>query len=132
MNDGHYILASTIIPISCTPKATVEFELSVYWRTGKTRDAYIAEMKPLYVNVAKIVPMKNTKDTFEGADIVVTTTPSREPIVSNDWVKLGMHFNRIGANAPGKQELDPAILSKQKSLLTIGNKHLTAAKLTFH
>ena len=95
----------------------VEFELSVYGRTGKTRDAYVAEMRPLYGNVAKIVPMKNTKDAVEGADIVVTTTPSREPIVSNDWVKAGMHFNCIGADAPSKQELDLAILTGAKIII---------------
>ena len=89
-------------------------------------------MKPLYGNVAKIVSMKNTKDAVEGADIVVTTTPPREPIISNDWVKAGMHFNCIGADAPSKQELDSAIQREQKSLLTIGNKRLTAAKLTSH
>jgi len=116
----------------CPPEAAVEFELSVYGRTGKTGDANVAEMKPMYGNVTKIILVKSAKDVVEGADIVVTTTPSREPIISNDWVKAGMHFNCIGADAPSKQELDPAIQRAQKSLLTIGNKRLTAAKLTSH
>ncbi len=98
----------------CPPEAAVEFELSVYGRTGKTRDANVAEMKPMYGNATKIIPAKSLKDAVEGADIVVTTTPSREPIVSNDWVKAGMHFNCIGADAPSKQELDPAILRRAK------------------
>jgi len=89
-------------------------EVRVWSRTEKTRDAYIAEMKPLYGSIAKIVPVKNAKDAVEGTDIVVTTTPSKEPIVSNEWVEAGMHFNCIGADAPGKQELDPAILKRAK------------------
>jgi alanine dehydrogenase len=89
-------------------------EVRVWSRTKETRDAYTSEMKPKYGDVAEIVPVKNAKDAVEGADIVVTTTPSREPIVSNNWVKSGMHFNCIGADAPGKQELDPAILTRAK------------------
>lgn len=43
-------------------------------------------------------------------DIVCTATPSRVPIVRRAWVKPGAHLNAMGADAPGKQELDPAIL----------------------
>jgi alanine dehydrogenase len=44
-------------------------------------------------------------------DIVVTTTPSRSPVVKREWVSPGTHINAIGADAAGKQELDPAILT---------------------
>ncbi len=43
-------------------------------------------------------------------DVLVTTTPSREPVVSGQWVHEGTHINAIGADAPGKQELDPDLL----------------------
>ena len=46
------------------------------------------------------------------ADIVVTTTPSRTPLVKDEWIGEGTHINAIGADAPGKQELDPAILGR--------------------
>ena len=46
------------------------------------------------------------------ADIVVTTTPVRDPIVEDEWVRPGTHINAIGADAAGKQELDPAILKR--------------------
>lgn len=45
-------------------------------------------------------------------DVLVTTTPSRIPLIRNEWVHEGMHINAIGADAPGKQELDPAILKR--------------------
>ena len=44
----------------------------------------------------------------------MTATPSRAPIVMGDWVEPGMHFNCIGADAPGKEELDPSILKRAK------------------
>lgn len=43
-------------------------------------------------------------------DIVCTSTPSRAPVVERSWVRAGTHINAMGADAPGKQELDPAIL----------------------
>jgi alanine dehydrogenase len=46
------------------------------------------------------------------SDVIVTTTPSTRPIVMNQWVKEGTHINAIGADAPGKEELDPAILER--------------------
>lgn len=47
-------------------------------------------------------------------DILVTTTPSRKPVVMNEWISEGTHINAIGADAQGKEELDPAILRRAK------------------
>ena len=49
-----------------------------------------------------------------GADIIATTTPSRKPVVKDGWIAEGTHINAIGADAPGKQELDPKILRRAK------------------
>jgi alanine dehydrogenase len=48
------------------------------------------------------------------SDIIVTTTPSRRPLVRLEWLKKDAHINAIGADAKGKQELDPRILRKAK------------------
>jgi len=53
-------------------------------------------------------------EAVAGQDIVVTTTPSRTPVVQRQWVSRGTHINAIGADAAGKQELDPAILAAAK------------------
>lgn len=60
-----------------------------------------------------IFPNKNIKEVCD-CDILVTTTPSREPIVMNEWIREGTHINAIGADAPGKEELDPNILKRAK------------------
>lgn len=44
------------------------------------------------------------------ADIVSTTTPVTSPIVKREWVKEGTHINAMGADAKGKEELDPDLL----------------------
>jgi len=48
------------------------------------------------------------------ADILVTTTPSRQPIIKAQWLAEGIHINAIGADARGKEELDPYILRKSR------------------
>jgi alanine dehydrogenase len=47
-------------------------------------------------------------------DVVVTTTPVRTPIIKDEWIRGGTHINAMGADAPGKEELDPRILSRAK------------------
>jgi len=88
-------------------------EVRVWSRTKKTREAYANEMKT-GCGETEIVPVENVKEAVVGADIVVTTTPSRKPLVLSEWISPGMHFNCIGADAPGKEELDPKILKKSK------------------
>jgi len=46
------------------------------------------------------------------SDIVCTLTPSREPIVKKEWIIAGTHINAVGADAAGKEELDPSILKE--------------------
>ncbi|MBI5253188.1 MAG: alanine dehydrogenase [Euryarchaeota archaeon] len=58
-----------------------------------------------------------TPKTIEEAckcDVLVTTTPVREPIVKSEWILEGTHINAIGADAPGKEELEPALLKRAK------------------
>lgn len=45
-------------------------------------------------------------------ELIITATPSREPLMKSEWVREGTHINAIGADAPGKEELDPAILNR--------------------
>lgn len=47
-------------------------------------------------------------------DVLTTTTPSRKPVVMNEWIEEGTHINAVGADAPGKQELDERILLRAK------------------
>jgi len=55
----------------------------------------------------------NAKDACD-CDVLITTTPSTSPVVKKDWIKEGTHINAIGADAPGKQELEIEILKKSK------------------
>jgi ornithine cyclodeaminase/alanine dehydrogenase len=60
----------------------------------------------------QVTPSTDLKEVVSGADIVVSVTPSRKPLVKLDWIEEGMHINAIGADGPGKQELEPSIVAK--------------------
>jgi len=77
------------------------------------KENYVDEMQPRF-NELKFVSVKRLRDAVVDADIIVTTTPSRIPLVMNKWIPIGVHINCIGADAPGKQELDPAIIKRAK------------------
>jgi alanine dehydrogenase len=47
-------------------------------------------------------------------DILVTTTPSRSPVVQDDWIQPGTHINAIGADAQGKQELGSSLTKRAR------------------
>ena len=46
------------------------------------------------------------------ADLVCTTTSSREPIVQASWIEEGTHINAVGAATPGLRELDSALVAR--------------------
>ena len=50
----------------------------------------------------------------EQADLIVTTTPSTEPLLASDRITAGQRIVAVGADAPGKRELDPAILARAR------------------
>ena len=85
--------------------------ISVYDHTSPNALAFLDEMRHIGISMKAC---SGVKECVEGADIVVTTTPSRRPIVKSDWIKKGAHINAIGADAKGKEELDPVLLGRSR------------------
>ncbi|MBA7682722.1 Delta(1)-pyrroline-2-carboxylate reductase [subsurface metagenome] len=91
---------------------TIE-EVRVWDINEKASLKYAEEMKKKYSQTS-ICSVKSIENAVQGADIIVTATPSRKPLVAAEWVDEGTHINCVGADAPGKQELDTALLIKSK------------------
>ena len=88
-------------------------EVRVYDISDEAKINFVKKLSSEYPDV-KIYATRSVQEAVEGVDVVATITPSRKPIVENDWIKAGTHIGAIGADAPGKEELDPAILQRAK------------------
>lgn len=50
------------------------------------------------------------REVVEQSMIVVTSTPSTEPLIEADWLHPGLHITAMGSDAEHKNELDPRII----------------------
>src|SRR5882672_1410978 len=48
----------------------------------------------------------SVEEAVKGADIVVTATSSREPIIRRNWLDDGVHINAVGSSIAAARELD--------------------------
>jgi ornithine cyclodeaminase/alanine dehydrogenase-like protein (mu-crystallin family) len=60
---------------------------------------------------AKLSVAPSAQDAVRGADVVVTATSSREPVLRRDWLEPGAHVNAVGASTPRARELDTATVA---------------------
>jgi len=88
-------------------------EVRVWDLVPAASEKFVQDTKP-EVGKRKVMKESERADAVRDVDVLVTTTPSREPVVLNKWVSEGTHINAIGADAPGKEELDPEILKRSK------------------
>jgi alanine dehydrogenase len=89
-------------------------EVKVFDQHSETAIDYAAKMAAkLNVKIRSVETIGKAAES----DIIVTTTPSREPIIKKQYIRPGTHINAIGADARGKQELAPDLLASAKILV---------------
>ena len=80
------------------------------WSRNATKvEKFVKEIE--YLNL-KIEICKSPEELITKSHIVVTTTPSKSPLIKSDWLKKGLHITAMGSDAEEKNELDPNILKK--------------------
>jgi alanine dehydrogenase len=88
-------------------------DVRVWSRSQKTLDDFVASEQPKYSEF-KIRASLNLEEVVLGADVVVTVTPARAPLVKDAWIADGAHIAALGADKCGDQELEPAILQRAR------------------
>jgi ornithine cyclodeaminase/alanine dehydrogenase-like protein (mu-crystallin family) len=58
-----------------------------------------------------VEPALDLEAAVRAADLVVTVTPSDEPLVRAGWLRAGAHLTAVGSDMPGKQEVEAAVLA---------------------
>ena len=50
------------------------------------------------------------EELANSSEIIVTTTPSKNPLLNYNWIKKGTHITAMGSDAEQKNELDPKMI----------------------
>lgn len=61
-----------------------------------------------------VTAVPSVEQALQGADIVCTTTASREPLVNGAWLTPGMHINAVGACVRTHRELDTEAIARSR------------------
>lgn len=65
-------------------------------------------------NVCRPLTIEASSDlesAVRSSDVIITATPATEPLIKKSWIRAGTHLSCVGADMPGKGEIDPAIMS---------------------
>ncbi|MBY2910057.1 ornithine cyclodeaminase family protein [Rhizobium leguminosarum] len=87
-------------------------EIHAWDRTHETSSKYKADIEREFGIPVTVASSK--KEAVERADILITTTRGKGPLVEAEWVKPGTHIVAIGTDQRGKQELDPELFRNAK------------------
>jgi ornithine cyclodeaminase/alanine dehydrogenase len=80
---------------------------------------YKSQDKEFYDQMLKRIdivfePTQDIQQATEQADIIITATPSRAPMIKKEWVKPGTHISCVGADMEGKQEIDEHLFASTR------------------
>ena len=85
-------------------------EVRVWSRSEERREAFAQKVNARATATAE--------EAIRGADIVVTATYAKDPVIEDEWVKPGAHVNAIGSNNPQRREI-PAALVNRSALIAV-------------
>jgi ornithine cyclodeaminase/alanine dehydrogenase-like protein (mu-crystallin family) len=79
-------------------------------RTPERAERLVQRAREAYPDVSVEVA-DSAEHALRDAQVVVTATSSREPVLRRDWLADGAHVNAVGASAPVFRELDTATIA---------------------
>jgi ornithine cyclodeaminase/alanine dehydrogenase-like protein (mu-crystallin family) len=107
-------------PITCA---------SVFSRSQERREAFAREMSERCAVEVRV--SQRAEEVVEGADIVITATSSRSPVLLGRWLQQGTHINAVGSNALDRAELDIEAIRRADAIVvdSAEQAHLEAGDL---
>ena len=102
-------------------------------RSFENAKNFANEMQPQIRTL--IEPIETVEAAVRGADIIVTATTSRDPVLQREWISPGAHLNAIGTFSPQAREVDTATVAaatlfvdRRESALNEAGDYLIAAQ----
>lgn len=84
---------------------------------AQAKKNYAQEMSELLQ--LEVVPASNVEETSRARDIIVACTPARKFYLEDRFVEPGTFIAAVGADSPGKQELEPTLFRRAKIVVDI-------------
>jgi len=113
-------------------------QLMVYGIDPQAVQTYAQEMSEeleIEVQIAQ-----SYENLVRDCDLIVTTTPSRQPFIKAEWLHPGMHITCMGADAEHKQEIESTVFGRVDRIacdsrlqcLRLGELHHALADRVIH
>jgi len=83
-------------------------DVRVWSRNPAKRDAFAAETNTRAAETAE--------EAVRGAQIVVTATYAKDPVLSADWIAPGTHINAMGSNQANRREIPSELVHRADSI----------------
>ncbi len=84
---------------------------AVVWARDSEKAKKFADEVGSRLNI-EVQASASLENAVTPAEIIVTTTPSTEPLIYAEWLRPGQHITAMGSDQHNKCELDPACLQK--------------------
>ena len=85
-------------------------EIRVYSPSGTSARKLKEELEPECGS--KIEAVGSPENAVRDADLVVTVSTAKEPVLRAEWLKSGCHINAVGSHRPEMRELEAEVLKR--------------------
>ena len=93
-------------------------ELRVWGRSREKAEACVADLRQAGISgQAVFVTASSVEHAVGQADVVITVTASRQPLVRAEWLAPGATIIAVGSDGPDKQELDVQVLARADRII---------------
>lgn len=100
-------------------------EVRVWGRNAAHAERAAGDLRARVGDRCAVSHRSSVREAVDGADVVITCTAAREPLVEMGWLAPGAHVTAVGSDGEGKQELDPEIV-RRADLLVVDSREQCA------
>ncbi|MHA2306000.1 MAG: ornithine cyclodeaminase family protein, partial [Candidatus Hodarchaeales archaeon] len=90
-------------------------KVTIWGRSEESLNKYREEMVDSGFDIQTTL---NVEDITNTCNLIVTCTPSKDPLIKVNQIQKGTHITALGSDTPEKQELDSEILHKADRVIS--------------
>jgi ornithine cyclodeaminase/alanine dehydrogenase-like protein (mu-crystallin family) len=106
--------AATLAILGTGVQATSHLEAMRLVRSVREVRVWSPRRAAAFAREHGVTAATSAEEAVRGADLIVTATASREPVLHGAWLAAGAHINAVGAPRPDWRELDDEVLRRAR------------------